>query len=173
MNRSHNPMYFDVGADSLFIPAIPDRPSSFSASVGSGLDYRDRPGVLTTECDRGNATRYLWDESRREIVIHLYCNRPDKKEIDAAVDRLRKQHGDATSVVYVDPAIYQDFSPLFTLWGFERNISREHPKVPYLALTRATSKKIPDRPMPEESQSDRALQEARALVRSGKAAIGI
>jgi hypothetical protein len=163
--KTYNPVHFDIGNDSLLIPSIPDRPS-FGASVGSGLDYRDRPVVLTTECDRGDATRYLWDEARREVVIRLYCNRPDKKEIDAAVERHQKQHGEVAGVVaYVDPVVYQDFGPLFDLWGFERDISRERPRVPYLALTRATAKKIPERPTVEESEADRKLRGAKALVR--------
>jgi len=152
-----------MGADSLFIPAIPQR----SITVGSGIDYRDRPVVLTTECDQGNSTRYVWNEARREVVIRLYCNWPDKKEIDAAVNRMREQHGEITGVViYVDPTIYQDSGPLFHLWGFERDIRRERSRIPYLALFRATGEKLPDRPTPEESAEEKALREAKALVRS-------
>jgi hypothetical protein len=156
-------MHFDMGKDSLHIPAIPwgDHPAI-------DPNRRDHPGVLTADCDRGVATKDFWNEARREIVIHLYCNRPDKKAIDAAIERHQEQHGEVTGVtIYVDPAIYRDLGQLFTLWGFDRNIAREHPKAPYFVLIRATVKKIPDRPTPEESQSDRALREAKAIVRSG------
>lgn len=130
--KTYNPVHFDTGPDSLFIPAIPERPTT----VGSGLDYRDRPAVLTTKCDQGNSTRYVWNEARRELVIRLYCNWPDKKEIDAAVNRMREQHGKIAGVVI------------------------------YLALVRATGEKLPDRPTPEESAEEKALREAKALVRS-------
>jgi hypothetical protein len=161
--KTYNPVHFDMGSDSLFIPAIPERPTT----VGSGLDCRDRPAVLTTECDRGNSARCIWNEARREIIIHLYCNWPDKKEIDAAVDRMREQHVEITGVViYVDPTIYQDSGPLFHLWGFERDIRREQNRIPYLALVRATGEKLPDRPTPEESVEEKALREAKELVRS-------
>jgi hypothetical protein len=161
-------MRFDMGNDSLYIPSIP------WGHLALDPNRRDHPGVLTADCDRGVATRDFWNEARREIVIHLYCNRPDKKAIDAAIQRHQERHGEVTGVtIYVDPAIYRDLGQLFTLWGFDRSIAREHPKVPYFVLTRATAKKIPDRPTPEESEADRKLREAKMLVRSGRATIGI
>jgi hypothetical protein len=157
-------MHFDMGKDSLHIPAIP-----WGDDPAIDPNRRGHPGVLTADYDRGVATKDFWNEARREIVIHLYCNRPDKKAIDAVIERHQEQHREVTGVtIYVDPAVYRDLGQLFTLWGFDRNIAREHSKVPYFVLTRATAKKIPDRPTPHECQADRKLREAKSLVRSGK-----
>jgi hypothetical protein len=165
--KTFGPLHFDMSTDSMYIPAI-TQPPDRTTTVGSGIDYRDHPGVLTTACDRGVRTKDFWDEARQEVVIHFYCNRPDKKLIDDVVQRYGELHGDRDVVVYVDPVVYGDLAAVFTRWGFERTSNREHPKVPYFVLTRRAGQKLPDRQMiPKESETDRKVREAKSLVRSG------
>lgn len=157
-----NPLYIPQ-AGSEWIPAIPDHDRP--ATLGSGLDYRDRPVALTTACDRGRATEYRWNEQRRECVVHLYTNRPDKRAIESAIERMRKD-GEVTGVtIYIDPAVFAEDLTL-TSMKFERQESREHPNVPYLVLWRAATRP-PDRPKPELSEGERKLREAKQAVRSG------
>jgi len=144
--------------DGEWIPAIEDHPTTF----GSGLDYRDRAGVLTTDCDRGYSTKYRWDDRRREVVVYLYRNAPVKGEIDSEITKAKKEHREVSGVViFIDPEVFAEYCPLLTALGFDRNIAREHAKVPYFVVTKTLTVKAttPDRRSVEEK-----LKEAKSVI---------
>jgi hypothetical protein len=127
--------------NSIFLPTggewIPSTGDGRPITLGSGLDYRDRPTVLMTDCDRERETLYHWNTARREAVIHLFCNQPDKKLIEAHIKAMKKEHGEVSGVtVYVDPQVFRDDLVLVERMGFERATSRERAEVPYLVLWR-------------------------------------
>jgi hypothetical protein len=135
-------------------------------TLGSGIDYRDRPTVLTTDCDRHRTTLYHWNEARREVLVHFFCNRPDKKVIEQAIREMRKEHGEVSGVtVYVDPTVFSEDLVLDTM-GFTRDTSREHAGIPYIVLRRAATVTL-DRPKRQETEGEKRVREAKELVRSG------
>jgi len=94
--------------------------------------------VLTTDCDRERETLYHWNNARREAVIHLFCNRPDKKLIEDHIKAMKKEHGEVSGVtVYVDPQVFRDDLVLVEIMKFERDIRREKQGIPYLVVTKS------------------------------------
>lgn len=122
--------------------------------------------MTPSPCDRHRTTLYHWNEARREVLVHLFCNRPNKKDIEAEVAKAKGIHGEVSAVtVYIDPQVFTEDSVLDAM-GFTRDISREHVGVPYIVLRRAATV-TPDRPKRQESEGEKRVREAKELVRSG------
>jgi hypothetical protein len=126
--------------NSIFLPTgewIPSIEDGRPMTLGSGRDYRDRPTVLSTDCDRERETLYHWNNAAKEMVIHLFCNRPDKSEIELEIKRMKQKHEVKRVTVFVSPEVFQNDLVLVEIMKFERDIRRERQGIPYLAVTKS------------------------------------